>query len=231
MKSTGTVSRSSESVFSGLQLVLVQSIVCLAVLLIAVVLKIVGGSVYERAVTQFQEGVYESHLLAPSSTTQNETTTASTTETVSTSVMNATAVSTDNMNISPPLTDGVITSPFGQRTDPVNGTPYSQHHGVDIAAAQGTPLYALMDGTVTEVGYEENGYGWYVVVQCTSQHQYVYAHCDSVLTTVNQRITSGEVVALVGSTGKSTGNHLHFEWRENGKAVDPMIVLPKETYA
>ena len=129
-----------------------------------------------------------------------------------------------------PLTGGVLTSPFGGREDPFDATQEDVHHGVDIGAEEGTVLYAFRAGTVTEVGYEELGYGHYLIVSCDERHSYLYAHCSRVDVQTGQTVKAGDAVALVGSTGRSTGSHLHFEWREDGEAVDPTAVLPSETY-
>lgn len=122
-----------------------------------------------------------------------------------------------------------ISSPFGFRIDPTTGKP-KNHNGVDFAAAGGTPIYASESGTVTfaDFGISGGGYGGYgnvVVISHASSLVSLYGHCSRLLVSTGQTVKKGQVVALVGSTGDSTGNHCHFEIRKNGKAVNPMDYL------
>ncbi len=94
------------------------------------------------------------------------------------------------------------------------------HHGIDIAVGRGTPIYAALDGTVTDVGYRSD-YGYYVVVEHSGGIKTRYAHNSQNLVKVGQTVAKGQTIALVGSTGRSTGNHLHFEVIVNGNRVNP----------
>ena len=114
---------------------------------------------------------------------------------------------------------GTITSAFGFRMHPLTGKP-DFHTGTDIAAAEGTEILAALGGTVTEVGYND-GYGNYVEITHSSGLQSYYKHCSEVLMREGDTVTRGQAVALVGSTGVSTGPHLHFELRLNGQFVNP----------
>lgn len=94
------------------------------------------------------------------------------------------------------------------------------HHGIDIAVGRGTPIYAALDGTVTDVGFR-NDYGYYVVIEHKNGIKTRYAHNSQNLVKVGQTVAKGQTIALVGSTGRSTGNHLHFEIQVNGNRVNP----------
>lgn len=113
---------------------------------------------------------------------------------------------------------GSITSPFGYRTDPLTGE-VSYHTGTDIAAPNGTPILAAADGVViTANGVDRWGgsYGYYVKLDHGGL-QTLYAHCSSICVTTGQQVQAGQAIGYVGSTGRSTGNHLHLEIVENGQ--------------
>ena len=116
-------------------------------------------------------------------------------------------------------TSGVVTSRFGSRWG-------STHKGLDIGAPQGTPIKAAAGGTVTvaQYGYS-GGYGNYVIISHGNGIQTVYAHCHTLNVTVGQKVSQGELIATVGNTGRSTGNHLHLEIRVNGVAQNPQNYL------
>lgn len=101
----------------------------------------------------------------------------------------------------------------------------SYHFGVDIAAPIGTPLYAADDGVVTVSERTNVGYGYYIIIDHLNGMQTVYGHCSELLANVGDKVSKGQVIALMGSTGNSTGSHLHFETRINGSKVDPAIYL------
>ncbi len=121
--------------------------------------------------------------------------------------------------------EGRITSNFGVRTDPLNGQQRS-HHGIDIAAPRGTPIGAAANGHVVFAG-KRGGYGNTVIVEQTDGKQTLYAHADQLLVRVGDAVVAGQTIATVGSTGRSTGPHLHFEVRENGQPIDPTATLAK----
>ena len=114
-----------------------------------------------------------------------------------------------------------ISSQFGTRTDPINGV-VKTHGGTDIAAATGTPILAAADGTVEIAGYNAGGYGYYVKLSHGDGYETLYGHCSVLLVSTGQPVKQGQVIAKVGSTGHSTGPHLHFEVRYNGNKVNPM---------
>jgi murein DD-endopeptidase MepM/ murein hydrolase activator NlpD len=113
--------------------------------------------------------------------------------------------------------DGVVVSGFGMRWG-------RMHEGIDIGCAYGTPNRAAAAGTVIYSGWL-GGYGNLVVVDHGNGLSTAYAHASSLLVAVGQAVSQGETVSLVGSTGNSSGPHLHFEVRVNGQAVDPLLYL------
>ena len=124
----------------------------------------------------------------------------------------------------PLAADGRITSYFGIRSDPFSGEE-KMHGGIDIAAALGTPVLAAADGTVTAVNMDDpwgGGYGYYVKLDHGSDIATVYGHCSVICVRNGQKVSRGEMIARVGSTGNSTGDHLHFEIRINGLKQDPL---------
>lgn len=114
-----------------------------------------------------------------------------------------------------------IASGFGYRIDPVYKT-VKFHAGLDFAAPQGTPIYATADGRVTISGNLGNGYGNHVVLSHGFGYETLYGHMVRVKSSVGQTVKRGEVIGWVGSTGKSTGPHLHYEVHKNGKQIDPI---------
>lgn len=115
-----------------------------------------------------------------------------------------------------------ITSPFGYRQDPFTGE-MSYHGGTDIAAPQSTPILAAADGTVTVANGTDpwgGSYGYHVKIDHGGGMETLYAHCSAIAVTVGQRVRQREVIGYVGTTGNSTGNHLHFEVWLNGQRID-----------
>lgn len=119
-----------------------------------------------------------------------------------------------------------LTSPFGWRNVSVGGNRY--HLGIDLAASTGTPVAAARTGTVTRAGWI-GSYGYAVYVDHGGGTETRYAHLSVVTVRVGERVITGATIGRVGSTGASTGPHLHFEVRRMGSAIDPMTVLPAAT--
>jgi murein DD-endopeptidase MepM/ murein hydrolase activator NlpD len=114
-----------------------------------------------------------------------------------------------------------IASGFGMRIDPVYGTP-KMHKGLDFTAPQGTPIYATGNGVVKQSGYIEGGYGNHVVINHGYGYETLYGHMVRIKVRSGQRVKRGELIGWVGSTGKSTGPHCHYEVHINGNEVDPV---------
>ena len=117
-----------------------------------------------------------------------------------------------------------VTSEFGGRVDPITGKR-DGHTGMDLAVPTGTPVRAALPGTVTVAKYHSS-YGNYVIIDHGSGLSTLYAHNSKLLVRVGQTVQTGDVVSLSGSTGRSTGPHLHFEVRINGKRTNPRSYLP-----
>ncbi|HXX08011.1 MAG TPA: M23 family metallopeptidase [Pseudolabrys sp.] len=127
-----------------------------------------------------------------------------------------------------PLLAGIMRSGFGLRRHPVLGYT-KMHTGVDWAADSGTPIYASGNGTIDKVGWE-SGYGKYIRIRHNNGYETAYGHMTAFARGMDEgtRVRQGQVIGFVGSTGLSTGSHLHYEILVNGRFVDPMrIKLPR----
>lgn len=119
-----------------------------------------------------------------------------------------------------PVEHSRLTSRFGPRLDPLRGT-VAAHAGVDMATAAGSPVRATADGRVDRA-IRAGGYGNLVVIDHGGGVQSRYAHLSRLLVRPDEAVRRGQIIALAGSTGRSTGSHLHYEVRINGRPVDPM---------
>lgn len=120
---------------------------------------------------------------------------------------------------------GTITSHFGKRSAPTAGAS-TYHKGIDVAAPQGTSILAVADGTVTTATYSSSA-GNYVMIKHSNGLYSVYMHSSKLYCKVGDKVSQGDKIAAVGSTGVSTGPHLHFGVIANGTYVDPELYLPK----
>ena len=138
------------------------------------------------------------------------------------SVFAAYRISLSKKVIDLPEDDGrgmFITMPFGNVQSPISGFE-KEHSGIDFPAALGTPVLAAADGTVSDAGFD-TAYGNYVIVDHEEGFSTMYAHMDEILTEIGAEVSRGDEIGTVGSTGRSTGPHLHFELRIDGEPVDP----------
>ncbi|MCX7657027.1 MAG: LysM peptidoglycan-binding domain-containing M23 family metallopeptidase [Treponemataceae bacterium] len=119
---------------------------------------------------------------------------------------------------------GRISSPYGWREDPFTGDRRF-HAAIDIVAPLGTPVPASREGRVAAVGFNMV-YGNYVILSHDGGYQTMYAHLDSVRVQKGQSLSQGAIIGTVGTTGYSTGPHLHFGVFKNGQAINPLSVLP-----
>lgn len=134
-------------------------------------------------------------------------------------LLNANKISADTFVAGKPVERGWMSSRYGQRTDPFTGR-LAWHGGVDFAGKQGTNILAVASGVVTWAG-ERFGYGKLVEVNHGNGYKTRYAHCETVNVAVGDIVRKGDAIALIGSTGRSTGPHVHFEVYKNGRTVDP----------
>ncbi|HXG80386.1 MAG TPA: M23 family metallopeptidase [Sphingomicrobium sp.] len=128
-----------------------------------------------------------------------------------------------------PVRTAEFTSGYGTRTDPFQGRA-ARHQGIDLAAPIGTPIYATADGTVTEAAYNNGGYGNLIKLDHGRGIETRYAHLSRILVSPGQRIARGQVIGHMGSTGRSTGSHLHYEVRIDGRAVNPIPFMKSNDY-
>ncbi len=114
-----------------------------------------------------------------------------------------------------------VASGFGYRIDPIYKTP-KLHTGIDFTAAMGTPIYATGDGVVSEANFDNSGYGNHVIIDHGYGYQTLYGHMVKIKARNGERIKRGQVIGWVGSSGKSTGPHCHYEVIKNGNKIDPV---------
>lgn len=122
-----------------------------------------------------------------------------------------------------PVLSGYLSSSFGVRSDPFSGEP-AIHRGVDFAGREGDPITATAGGLVTWAG-ERFGYGLLVEVEHSDGYRTRYAHAKEVSVQIGQMVSKGDQVAVMGSTGRSTGPHVHYEVLRNGQHIDPMTFV------
>ncbi|MDQ6755075.1 MAG: peptidoglycan DD-metalloendopeptidase family protein, partial [Actinomycetota bacterium] len=121
----------------------------------------------------------------------------------------------------PPLTSLTVTSPYGYRVNPLTGAGGELHTGIDFAGSCGTAVFAAGSGTVTEAGWSQNGGGNRIVVDHGGGIRTTYNHLAGIGVSVGQQVGQGARIAGVGTTGNSTGCHLHFEVMVNSQTVNP----------
>ncbi len=232
--------------------VFAQTLICLVAFVVACGLRLLGGDVYTQVRNGYQArfcdttsvgevvdvfGHKTSSATQPldtdSSVTSNQTQTEIdfTAQTISPSpqsvlgsqspVLMNTTVSLQNRMIVP--LQGEITSPFGYRIHPIYQTR-SFHNGVDIGADTGTDIAAAMAGEV-EIAVYDDSYGNYVVLHHGNEIRTVYAHCCRLTVEKGEWVDQGQTVGLVGSTGVSTGPHLHFEVRRGEHCINPQWLI------
>jgi len=128
-----------------------------------------------------------------------------------------------NSDVSPagrPIANGWLSSYFGKRTDPFHGRP-TMHKGTDFAGKLGSGVVATAEGVVTWAG-KRYGYGQLVEINHGNGYTTRYGHCQEILVSVGEKVEPGQQIALMGSSGRSTGPHVHYEVLKNGRQVDPI---------
>ncbi|MFC1544831.1 M23 family metallopeptidase, partial [Gemmatimonadota bacterium] len=125
----------------------------------------------------------------------------------------------------PIVTTARITSTFGRRKDPITGMQRF-HSGIDLDGETGDPVYAAGAGKVVFSG-ERSGYGKMIIIDHGHGLNTYYGHCSRLFTANGERVNRGAVIARIGSTGRSSGSHLHFETRKHGRQFDPLLTLPR----
>lgn len=224
---------------SGLSLLAVQSIVCGVVLLIVLLLRLIGGETWTQLRSLFQQWMTDEGLTEviaeqvgrdePSGTGGRDIAVGG-----AVSVRQIPAGTTLSPLTMPPaaaapLETGRVTSLFGYRIDPIKGGT-GFHTGTDVAASEGASLYAVYDGEVIAAAWD-NSYGYYVTLRCDDGVAITYAHCSVLLCRTGETVSAGEVLARVGSTGNSTGSHVHIMLTKDGVHYDPKPLIPEAWYA
>jgi len=125
-----------------------------------------------------------------------------------------------------PVRQGWLSSRFGRRTDPFNGR-IAMHRGVDFAAKEGSDIISVASGVVTFAG-RRSGYGKLVEISHGNGYSTRYAHCKEILVSVGDVVKSGDTIALIGSSGRSTGPHVHFEVLKGDKQVNPAQYIARK---
>ncbi|WP_237219625.1 M23 family metallopeptidase [Sphingomonas arenae] len=128
-----------------------------------------------------------------------------------------------------PVRTAAFTSGFGVRSDPF-GAGAARHMGIDLAGPVGTPIYATADGVVTEAGYNNGGYGNLIKLDHGRGIETRYGHLSAFNVRAGQRVKRGDIIGRMGSTGRSTGSHLHYEVRIDGRAVNPIPFMRSTDY-
>ena len=124
-----------------------------------------------------------------------------------------------------PVDSANLTSGFGIRSDPFRARA-AMHPGIDLAAPLGTPVYATADGVVDRSEWNDGGYGNLIEIDHGQGIQTRYGHLSQRIALAGQPVHKGDLIGLMGSTGRSTGSHLHYEVRVAGQAIDPISFVP-----
>jgi len=128
-----------------------------------------------------------------------------------------------------PVKTAAFTSGFGVRSDPFQARA-AMHPGIDLAGALGTPIYATADGVITNAGYNNGGYGNLIKIDHGRGIETRYGHLSAILVSSGTRVTRGQLIGKMGSTGRSTGSHLHYEVRIDGRPVNPIPFMKSTDY-
>ena len=128
-----------------------------------------------------------------------------------------------------PVRSAAFTSGYGVRSDPFRGAA-AMHAGIDLAGPIGTPIYATADGVVSDAGYNSGGYGNLVKINHGRGIETRYGHLSAIMVSPGERIARGQQIGRMGSTGRSTGSHLHYEVRIDGRAVNPIPFMKSTDY-
>ena len=238
-----------------LNILVLQIVAVAIIMLTAFIIRLFGGDIYNQLSRQYHEKfddiTYADEVLKPQNKVSESESQISSSEvdTENDSVQESELVDeydevidsgisgnlTDNSqfvsttasaginSLSWPVLNGRISSKYGFRTHPIT-KKYSMHNGLDIAANQGADIYAAYHGEVTSAGYSSS-YGYYLIISHDDNMQTLYAHCSKLLVSEGDRVERNERIALVGSTGNSTGPHLHFEVRVGSYRLNPQWLL------
>ncbi len=207
---------------SRFSLLTVQSIVCGVILLLALLLRLIGGTQWDRLRTALRQQMFKNVVTEwLEEKDEGDIAGEAASELMPPSDASFVSITVPQPLVSP-LENGTVTSGFGYRQDPLRGGT-GFHSGLDVAAPLGTELHAVYAGTVTTAAYHKS-YGYYVVVY-SNELEVMYAHCSELLCKEGDTVLVGTRLAKVGSTGDSTGSHVHIELRRDGVCYDPSPLL------
>lgn len=218
--------------------VAIQSIACCVIVLVVLLLRVAGGDAYEALKGYFQQALARNELATVLSQIWDDEPLEHAGVGTSESVKELNFTGAEGVQITGPvvsqtavrpLASGTLTSEYGSRIHPINNVE-EFHTGVDIAAPTGSALVAMFDGTVSEVG-ENNSLGKYVRIQHSGGVEVLYGHCEAIVAQTGDVVRGGDTVALVGSTGVSTGSHVHLCVFVDGLHCDPSTFISLECYA
>lgn len=221
-----------------LSVVAVQSIACCVAVVLVLLMRVAGGDAYHSLQQNFHKALARNEwvsalaLLWDGNPLEDPATAAKTEVKGNTFTEETSAPLTETavaVAATPPLSSGTLTSAYGDRIHPISGAK-EFHTGVDIAAPTGTALAAMYDGEVVEVG-EDDCLGRYIRLNHGGALEILYGHCAEVTVQPGTTVQAGDKVALVGSTGVSTGSHVHIRVSVEGTACDPATLVPLERYA
>ena len=221
-----------------LSVVAVQSIACCVVVLLALLLRMAGGDAYQSLRQSFQQALARNEWVSAVARMWDGDPIEQAKKAVETDVKEDSFTdengawlvgSSAAVSAMAPLESGTLTSDYGERIHPINGTE-EFHTGVDIAAPMGSALLASYDGEVTEVGENDN-LGKFIRLRHGDGIEILYGHCEEIVAKQGDVVQAGEQVAKVGSTGVSTGSHVHIRVSVDGTVCDPDVLLPLEQYA
>ena len=237
-----------------MSLIFTQSVVCILIILFSFLLKLIGGDLYEwekgvyindfEDKTSVKEVLNQLSVAVKSPNSDGKEDKSSDTEVKANATLEYELLSEDDgtdtiidfkqvqtlssvkmakMNMILPLSNYRVSSKYGYRVTPVSGV-YKLHSGVDLAASSGEKIYSVLDGKVVRSNYVSD-YGHCIMIDHGDGLCTLYAHCSQRLVSVGDTVKQGDVIALVGSTGASTGPHLHFEVRVNNERINPLNIL------
>ena len=200
---------------------IVQISICFIILVCATILKSFGGSYFEFVKQWYNDKINDSLIVEKSMQEYQDVINERFSKNVK--FLNQNIYDAPNIDLSinlfQPLDSGKITSKFGTRNDPITGKK-SVHNGLDIGTEGGKPIYAVMSGTIKRAE-KIGGYGNCIIIDHGNNIETLYAHCKVLEVSTGSSVKRGQKIALVGSSGKSTGDHLHIEININGESVNP----------
>lgn len=211
-------------------LIIIQLIICTLLLISAFVIKTIGGSLYAQVGTWFYDNYNNSVFTDTKNNVFSFTDKTKTTENkdvipqTDNSTENSDVIDNIKSNMKKPLAKGTLTSSFGKRSE---SSDTKFHKGIDISADKGSVISAMLDGTVI-IAEKDDSYGNYIVLEHSDNVKTLYAHCSELCVKQGEKVTAGQKIALVGSSGDSDGNHLHLEVIIDGENINPQEILGKE---